>query len=299
RVYPPEFIALGSVIRDFLNPDFILIGESDRASGDLIERIYQGTCENRPASARMSLVNAELTKLCLNAFLTMKISFANEVAALCEAVPGADVDAVTGAVGLDTRIGPKYLKGGLGFGGPCFPRDNQALQAAAAAFGRELRLSPKVVDVNRDVVDRLLETIVQRTPPGAGVAVLGLSYKPGTPVIEASQSLELAARLAGAGYRVNVHDPLAIQAAREFLPPGVNCRDDPYDCLRGVAGLILATPWPEYLRLDWSRARTLMTKDAYILDCWRMLKDTPPEGLEYLAPGLGGRAGRREERLGK
>src|SRR4051812_25534760 len=125
--YGPEFIALGSVIRDFLDPDFCLVGEFDRRSGDALEEVNRRICTKDPVVRRMSIENAEIAKIALNSYVTMKISFANTLADLCERIPGGDVDVVTDAIGADTRIGRKYLTGGLGFGGPCFPRDNVAL----------------------------------------------------------------------------------------------------------------------------------------------------------------------------
>ena len=125
--YGPEFIALGSVIRDFLNPDFYLVGEFDERSGDVLEEVNRRICEKEPIVHRMSLENAEIAKIALNSYVTIKISFANTLADLCERIPGGDVDVVSDAIGSDTRIGRKYLTGGLGFGGPCFPRDNVAL----------------------------------------------------------------------------------------------------------------------------------------------------------------------------
>src|SRR4029077_10735022 len=129
--YNPEFIALGNVIRDMLNPDMILIGESDLQSGDILERLYNGVCESNPHILRMNYVNAELTKLSVNTFVTTKISYANMLAQVCEQVPGADANVFSAAVGLYTRIGAKYLKGALGYGGPCFPRDNAAFSSFA------------------------------------------------------------------------------------------------------------------------------------------------------------------------
>src|SRR5205823_399946 len=120
--YSPEFIALGTVIKDFLRPDFLLIGESDSAAGDQLQDLYRDVCETQPPVARMSWVNAELTKIAVNTYVTMKITFANSLAMLCQRLPGGDIDAVTSALGLDSRIGPRYLKAGLGYGGPCFPR---------------------------------------------------------------------------------------------------------------------------------------------------------------------------------
>src|SRR5258705_3032132 len=127
--YTPEFIALGSVIRDMLRPDMILIGESDRKAGDVLENLYNRCCDNTPVVRRMNFVNAELAKISVNTFVTTKISYANMLADICDRLPGADVDVVTQAIGTDSRVGSKYLKGALGYGGPRFPRDNFAFAA--------------------------------------------------------------------------------------------------------------------------------------------------------------------------
>src|SRR5258708_3567179 len=133
--YNPEFIALGNVVHDMLLPDMILIGESDERSGAILEKFYQGVCESDPKIKRMNFVNAELTKLSVNTFVTTRISYANMLAQVCETLPGADVDVVTSAIGCDTRIGQKYLQGALGYGGPCFPRGNIAFFALGRAGG--------------------------------------------------------------------------------------------------------------------------------------------------------------------
>src|SRR5207248_1487779 len=147
--YNPEFIALGSVIHDMLNPDFILIGESDPRSGEILEHLQLGVCDNVPLVSRMNFVNAELSKLAVNTFITTKISYANMLAQVCETLPGADVDVVTSAIGCDTRIGQKYLKGALGYGGPCFPRDNLAFAALAGHNGVPALLAEATHDLNR------------------------------------------------------------------------------------------------------------------------------------------------------
>src|SRR3954468_4334461 len=139
--YSPEFIALGSVIRDMLEPDMVLIGESDPRAGSVLEGVYRGVCENDPPFQHMTLVNAELTKIAVNTYVTMKISYANALADICERLPGADVDAVTDAVGMDSRIGRKYLRGAIAYGGPCFPRDNKAFALVARDRGTEALLA--------------------------------------------------------------------------------------------------------------------------------------------------------------
>src|SRR6266851_1108840 len=180
--YSPEFIALGSVIRDFLNPDFVLIGESDERSGNILAGVYSEVCENKPKAARMNFVNAEITKLALNTYVTTKISFANMLARICERLPEADVDVVTAALGLDSRIGPKYLKGAVSYGGPCFPRDNLAMSELARQLGVPQDL-PRTVDrFNRSQILWLAEQVTARSKGKVGI--LGVSYKPGTDVVE-------------------------------------------------------------------------------------------------------------------
>ncbi|MGH9782738.1 MAG: nucleotide sugar dehydrogenase, partial [Terriglobia bacterium] len=210
--YNPEFIALGSVVQDFLNPDLVLIGESDRSAGERLARLYSAVCENNPYVARMSLVSSEIAKIALNSYVTMKISFANTLANICEAIPGTDVDAITAAIGADKRIAPYYLKGGLGYGGPCFPRDNKAFATFAHQFGCSAHLARATDEVNDHQMDRLVEVTLQCL---AGkkpiVAILGLAYKPKTYVTEESAGIRLAAELLQRDIRVIAFDPLAAE----------------------------------------------------------------------------------------
>ncbi len=191
--YSPEFIALGSVIRDFLNPDMLLIGESDTRAGDVLQALYKQVCENRPAVARMSFVNAEITKLSVNSYVTTKISFANMLARISEKLLGANVDVVTAALGLDTRIGAKYLKGAVSYGGPCFPRDNLALAALARKLGVPPDMAQTVDSFNRSQT-HWLAALVKHQAKGR-VGILGLTYKPGTDVIEEAVGFLLAKEL--------------------------------------------------------------------------------------------------------
>ena len=197
--YSPEFIALGSVIRDFLNPDMLLIGESDRRAGDALAALYRQVCENQPAVARMNFVNAEITKLAVNTYVTTKISFANMLARISERLPGADADVITSALGLDTRIGGKYLKGAVSYGGPCFPRDNLAMAALARQVGTSPELAQSVDHFNRWQVEWLADFVEQHSQGPIGV--LGLTYKPGTDVVEEAVGLLLARELAQRGLR--------------------------------------------------------------------------------------------------
>ncbi len=287
-LYNPEFVALGSVVHDFLNPDMLLLGVSDDRSAQVGKNLYASVVDSSPYYAVMSLTNAEITKLSLNCYVTMKISFANELAAVCEKIPGADVDVVTTAIGADARVGRKYLKGGLGFGGPCFPRDNLAFQRCAEDAGTCAHLSPRVVEVNNDVVNRLFMMICEHDYPGSTVALLGLSYKPGTRIVEESQSLMLAERLLDAGYIVRMHDPKALGSAEEVLDGRGTYCDCPYDAVSGASAMVLLTPWPEYSRLDISRLEERMGSSPLLIDCWRVYRNTTFKKLEYRAFGAAG-----------
>src|SRR5580704_3526490 len=214
--YSPEFIALGSVVRDFLNPDFVLIGESDARAGETLEAIYLKVCDTSPAVARMNFVNAELTKLSVNTYVTTKISFANMLARICERLPGCDVDVVTRALGLDTRIGGKYLKGAVSYGGPCFPRDNLALLALAEELGAPAEIAQVTHRFNCAQIPWLADLVCSQSSCGT-IGVLGLTYKPGTDVVDESVGLLLARELAGRKSEVLAYDPAGAQNGARVL----------------------------------------------------------------------------------
>ena len=286
--YNPEFIALGSVVRDLLNPDLVLIGESDERAGALLAAWYAGYFENRPAVERMNFVNAELTKISVNTYVTMKITFANMVASLCEELPGADVDVVSAAVGRDSRIGRKYLTGGLGYGGPCFPRDNKALFSVAQTLGAPAELALATDRTNAALLRRQVERISALAGSDATVAVLGLSYKPSTGVVEESQGLALARALADRGLRVVVHDPLALDASRAVLRDDVTYAASPAECLRGVDVAVIATPAAEYRALEPADFGD-DTRRTVVVDCWRLLAGTLAgcAWVDYVPLGVG------------
>jgi UDPglucose 6-dehydrogenase len=286
--YSPEFIALGSVIRDFLNPDFLLIGELDTASGDHLAACYADIMGGATAVSRMSLENAEIAKIAVNAFVTTKITFANMLAELCAAIPGGDVDKVSDALGMDSRIGRKYLTGGLGFGGPCFPRDNRALSFITNAVGAPSDL-PLVTDrLNRSVADRILRHLRQRIPRDVTVAVLGLAYKPLSHVVEESQAMMIAKALLDHGARVLAYDPLAGDAASMELGGRALIMDNPCDCLRDADVVLIATPDERFKALT-ARDFRRNGRPVLVVDFWRLLVDrlSDVEGIEYVAYGRG------------
>jgi UDPglucose 6-dehydrogenase len=266
--YSPEFVALGSVIRDLLNPDFVLIGESDAPAGDRLEAIYRAVCENRPPIQRMNFVNAELTKLALNAFVTAKISFANMISEICDRRPGADAAVIAGALGLDSRIGGKYLRPGLAFGGPCFPRDNAAFASMAGAVGVGADIPDATDRINRRQLARVM-VLLRGVLSRGTVGVLGLSYKPGSAVIEASPGIAIASTLADAGYRVLISDPEALGAAAAVLGDKVEAASMD-ECVAGADVVIIATPWPCYRDLP-NAALQRADRPLRVIDCWRLL----------------------------
>jgi UDPglucose 6-dehydrogenase len=284
--YSPEFIALGTVIRDFLNPDFLLVGESDGRAGDELESCYADIVLNAAPCKRMSFENAELAKIALNAYVTTKITFANTLADLCERLPGGDVDVVTDAIGLDRRVGRAYLTGGLGFGGPCFPRDNAAFAHVAKTLGTEAQLAETTERVNEKLVERVVEHIRTYINPGTTAAVLGLAYKPRSDVIEESQGLAIARRLAGLGASVVGYDPLVQALAWSDADGSVRISESLQDCLSAEV-VVIANADPEFHALH--AADFVDCGTRVVIDCWRMLEgDVAKEPrLRYVGLGRG------------
>ena len=284
--YNPEFIALGSVIRDFLNPDFYLLGESDSRAGDLLEQVHHRVSQNNAPVKRMSLVNAELAKIAVNSYVTMKISFANMLADFCEHLPGGDVDVVSDALGMDKRIGRKYLTGGFGFGGPCFPRDNVALNFLGQQLGVDGSLLKANDDYNRGLSKRYVEKLQPHLPKGANVTVLGLAYKPLSHVIDESPGIYLCRALSQAGYRVIGHDNLAAPNAEVALKLTALVTDSLDEALKDADVVLVATTDKSYTSLT---ADTILRgrKSVTVVDFWRSLKGlaTDPR-IRYVPAGL-------------
>jgi len=278
--YNPEFIALGSVVRDMLSPDMILIGESDARAGEILERIYERSCDNKPAIRRMNFVNAELTKISVNTYVTTKISYANMLADMCDRLPGADVDVVTQAVGSDSRIGAKYLRGAIGYGGPCFPRDNVAFAALARSLGARAELAEATDTVNQYQVERVLGAVQARLPAGGTVGILGLSYKPDTSVVEQSQGVMLASRLVEEGHPVIAFDPKALETAQTAVARPFTAAASAEECVRRAALVVVMTPWAEFRAIPveaFSRSPRLT-----VIDCWRLLSQEEIRPVAHL-----------------
>lgn len=280
--YNPEFIALGTVIHDMEHPDFVLVGESDTKAGDILEEFY-GTIHNRPVE-RMNFPSAEIAKITVNLALTLKISLGNSVAEMCEGYRGADCDAVTGAVGSDERIGPKYLRGGLAFGGPCFPRDGRAWASAAKSVGAGVDLAAATDAVNRRQAVRLAKSVGNQVTVGATIGIVGLSYKPGTPVVEESPSLALIRELLKYKLDILVYDRQAMLEAKKALGDKVRYAKDLYD-VSCCDVLVLAVPDPFYIH-QLPAILSGADRPAVIIDPWRALKvESLPVTMRYVASG--------------
>ena len=288
--YNPEFIALGSVVRDMLQPDMILIGESDANAGEVLQRIYERSCDNKPAIRRMNFVNAELTKIAVNTYVTTKISYANMLADVCDRIPGADVDVVTQAVGSDSRIGTKYLRGAIGYGGPCFPRDNVAFSSLARTLGARAELAEATDSLNDYQVERVVATIESHVSGKGVIGVLGLSYKPETAVIERSQGVSVVERLLARGHDVIAYDPKALPSAQAAIKQSFTAATSAEACVRASSIVVMMTPWPEFRAIpaDAFARSPRMT----VIDCWRVLSREEVAGvadLTYLGVGAADR----------
>jgi UDPglucose 6-dehydrogenase len=282
----PEFLKEGSAVEDFIHPDRVVIGAEpgDEAAGDAVAAVYEPLGGE---TVRTDVASAEMIKLASNAFLATKISFVNEIANVCEEV-GADVGEVARGMGLDQRIGPSFLRAGIGYGGSCFPKDVSALKMLAGNTGYHFQLLNAVIEVNelqkRRVVQKLtghLGTLV-----GRRVALLGLAFKPQTDDMREASSLVLAARLQGEGAEVVAYDPVAADAARDLLD-GVELRDSALEALKDADAAVLVTEWPEFAELDWAEAAARMARPLLI------------DGRNFLEPRTLKAAGFEYEGIGR
>ena len=259
----PEFLKEGSAVEDFMHPDRIVVGADpgDEEAGAAVAALYA------PLGAELvqtGVTSAEMIKLGSNAFLAAKISFINEIANVCEEV-GADVRDVARGVGLDDRIGPKFLQAGLGWGGSCFSKDVSALKQLAANSGYHFQLLNAVIEVNELQKRRVIKKLTSHLGSLAGrrVALLGLSFKPNTDDMRGATSLVLAARLEGEGATVSAYDPVAMGRAAEEMPKVEMC-DSALAALDGADAAVLVTEWPEFAELDWGEAAKRMARPLLV-----------------------------------
>src|SRR3954452_23756082 len=279
----PEFLKEGTALDDFLRPDRVVIGDEGDWAGDAVEELYA------PLGApiiRTDIPSAEMVKLAANAFLATKISFINEIANVCE-VTGADVVEVAQGIGLDDRIGPKFLQAGIGFGGSCFPKDVSALKQLAGNSGYHFQLLAAVLEVNelqkRRVIGKLHKHLGELV--GKRVALLGLAFKPNTDDMREESSLVLSARLQAAGAEVAVYDPIDQDEAQELIL-GVRFAADGLDCVRGSDAVVLVTEWDEFKTLDWAQVANEM-RGTLIVDGRNALDPEAIRAAGLIYEGIG------------
>jgi UDPglucose 6-dehydrogenase len=284
----PEFLREGSAVEDFLHPDRVVIGADpgNDWAADAVEQVY-APIEGERIFTDVS--SAEMIKLASNTFLATKISFINEIANVCDEV-GADVTEVARGMGLDDRIGPKFLQAGIGWGGSCFGKDTSALKQLAANTGYHFQLLNAVIEVNELQKRRVAQKLKRHLGSLAGkqVALLGLSFKPETDDMRDAASLVLAARLEGEGMKVRAYDPVAEARAGELLPDVQMC-ESALDALDGADAAVLVTEWPEFAELDWAGAAARMA-NPLIVDGRNFLDPEPliEAGFTYEAIGRPG-----------
>jgi UDPglucose 6-dehydrogenase len=258
----PEFLKEGAAVQDFMRPDRVVLGGDDPDALALLRALYAPFMRREDRVLVMDPESAELTKYAANAMLAMRISFMNEIAALCERV-GADVEHVRHGLGSDSRIGSSFLFPGTGFGGSCFPKDIAALLHLAESFGLDLRTVRATLDVNR-MQKRVLVHKIRREfseyLDGRVFAVWGLAFKPGTDDMREAPAVEIIEALLARGAEVRATDPVAIERARELFGTRVTLDRDSYRILDGADGLLLATEWNEYRFPDFERIRGLLRK---------------------------------------
>jgi UDPglucose 6-dehydrogenase len=257
----PEFLKEGSAVKDFLAPDRVVVGDDGGWAGDAVVELYAPL---KAPLVRTDIASAEMVKLASNAFLATKISFINEIANVCEQT-GADVVEVAKGMGLDDRIGAKFLQAGIGFGGSCFPKDVDALKQLAGNSGYHFQLLTAVIEVN-DLQKRRVIGKLQRhlgAIAGMKVALLGLAFKPNTDDMREASSLVLSGRLRADGATISAFDPVAEEQARALVS-GIEFASSPLDAVRDADAVVLVTEWQQFLELDWKEVAAAMKGDLVV-----------------------------------
>lgn len=287
RASNPEFLREGSAIEDFMRPNRVVIGvESDRAR-EIMQEVYRPLYLFETPLVFTSIRTAELIKYASNAFLATKISFINEIADLCEKV-GANVDEVAKAMGLDGRIGPKFLHAGIGYGGSCLPKDVSAIIHTAVEADVPLRVINAVSDVNASRAAIMLDKIASEIPDpsGAVVAVLGLAFKPNTDDIREAPSLKLIDALLARGASVRAYDPAAMKNTEALYRDRITFCRDSYSAVDGADALLITTEWNEFRVLDFDKVKKLMKK-LLLFDCRNIYKPDRMKGMGFTYHSFG------------
>jgi UDPglucose 6-dehydrogenase len=282
----PEFLREGSAVADFLRPDRVVIGTRDQRPVGIMKEIYSPLYLLETPFIVTDVESAEMIKYASNGFLSVKISFINEIAQLCELV-GADVHAVAKGMGLDKRIGSKFLHPGPGFGGSCFPKDTQAVADLARKFGARFEIIEAAITANEKTKARMIDKIEAAAGPVAGktVGVLGISFKPATDDIRESASVRIIQDLLRRGAAVRAFDPAAMDNARRVLE-NVCYGRDAYDCAAGCDALVLATEWNEFRALDFSKLEKVV-RGRVLVDLRNVYEPEEVRGLGWTYAGVG------------
>jgi UDPglucose 6-dehydrogenase len=294
----PEFLREGSAIEDFMKPDRVVIGASDDEAAELMKEIYAPLHSLEIPFVVTNVESSELIKYAANGFLATKITFINEIAQICERV-GANVQDVAIGMGLDSRIGPKFLQAGPGFGGSCFPKDTSAMADIARRHGYEFQIMEAVLRVNADIKERMVEKIATALGgkvAGRTIGVLGLAFKPETDDMRDSPTIPIINGLQAQGAKIRAYDPQAMKNAESIFKDIVYC-DDAYETAEGADALVIATEWNEFRALNLGRVKSLMRQPAVIdlrnvYDRARMKH----EGFDYVSVGRAEDVPRRSRR---
>ncbi len=285
----PEFLREGAAIGDFMRPDRVVIGTEDEQAAAILSDLYRPLYLNETPIVLTDIPTAELTKYAANAFLATKVSFINEVANLCEQV-GADVQAIARGIGLDRRIGPKFLHAGPGFGGSCFPKDTLSLAHFSRELGDGFEIVEAVIRVNQRQRERMVDKIVNAlggSVEGKTIAALGLSFKPETDDMRDAPSIDILGALLERGASVRAFDPQALVHA-ETLLPGIQPAENAYAAAEGADALVIITEWNQFRMLDLSRVKSLLSQPL-IVDLRNIYdpEDLRAEGFSYVSVGRG------------
>ena len=283
----PEFLREGRAVWDWRNPSRIVIGATDENAASAVEQLYAGI--EAPVLVT-DVTSAEAIKYAANAFLVTKISFINEIASLCDVV-GAHIDDVATGIGLDPRIGPEFLRAGLGYGGSCFPKDARGLDFAALYNGYDFRLLKSTVEVNTKQRIRAVRKLKSMLGDleGAEVAMLGLAFKPDTDDVRESPAISIAHLLHDEGCIIRACDPAASENARPYLPTDTTIYRDIYEATAGANGVMLVTEWDEFVRADWAAIHDTMKSPHAILDGRNALDQEEINSLGFMYCGIGRR----------
>jgi UDPglucose 6-dehydrogenase len=279
----PEFLREGSAVSDFTNPDRVVLGATNREAAEAVAQLHLAL---RCPIMITDLRTAEMIKYASNAFLATRISFINEIAAICEKL-GADVKEVAAGMGYDRRIGRAFLEAGLGYGGSCFPKDVKALEYMAAANGCHPQLLRAVMEINRDQRRQVvlkLRSVLGRLS-GKVIGVLGLSFKPNTDDMRDAPSVEIIGQLQREGALIKAYDPVAMDNARRDMPDITYC-DDPYGVAAGSDALVIVTEWNEFKQLDMARIRESM-RQPVLLDGRNIYEPSAMRALGFTYLGIG------------